>query len=53
MSKAEYLRAALRGLTDNSTLLADAAVYFYHAEVPLEDAQRYLQTLSTKTKEKK
>lgn len=47
MRKADYIVEALRGLRADRRL-ADAALYFWHSEVPLEDAKRYLEVLSQK-----
>jgi hypothetical protein len=49
MSKGEYIRMALRS-APGDTRLFDAALIFWHSEVPLEDAKRYLQVLSRKLK---
>lgn len=49
MSKSEYIRMALRSAPRDVRML-DAALLFWHSEVPLEDAKRYLQVLSRKLK---
>ena len=49
MSKGEYIRMALRSASGDMRMF-NAALLFWHSEVPLEDAKRYLQVLSRKLK---
>lgn len=49
MSKKEYAIQATRGLAGGSKLF-EMALVFWHSEVPLEDAKRYLKVLSRKLK---
>jgi len=50
MSKVNYLMHALDGVLPKDKRLAEAALYFYHAEVPVGEANQYLKTLSSKIK---
>jgi hypothetical protein len=50
MSKVDYLYEVLDGLLPRDTRITDAALYFYHAEVPVDDAKTYLATLAKKLK---
>lgn len=49
-AKREYLWAAFKTLPQ-SPKLVEAALIFYHSEVPVEQAREYLATLATKIKE--
>lgn len=49
--KREYLWAVFKAVPQNPKLV-EAALVFYHAEVPVEQAREYLATLHTKLKEK-
>ena len=44
-----YLKVVMLGLPRNIQL-ADAAIFFYHAEVPIDVARGYLETLARKMK---
>ena len=48
-AKREYLRTVFES-TSAITELVQAALIFYHAEVPAEQARQYIQVLATKTK---
>jgi hypothetical protein len=50
VSKVNYLMAALNGVSPKDKRLGEAALYFYHAEVPVNDANQYLKTLASKLK---
>ena len=49
MAKQAYLRALMLGVRMDSRLV-EAALIFYHAEVPLEIAKGYMQKLERKTR---
>ena len=46
-AKREYLWDVFRE-TDQSPQLVEAALIFYHAEVPVEQAREYIRVLATK-----
>lgn len=48
-AKSDYLRAVF-DVTPQSPQLIDAALIFYHAEVPVEQARDYIKVLATKIK---
>jgi hypothetical protein len=48
--KREYLWAVFKDVPQK-TQLVEAALIFYHAEVPVEQAREYLAVLETKIKE--
>lgn len=50
-AKREYLWAVFESIKQ-STKLVEAALIFYHAEVPVEQAREYLTVLASKLKEK-
>jgi hypothetical protein len=50
-AKREYLWAVFKDVPQ-SVQLVEAALIFYHAEVPVEQAREYLAILETKIKEK-
>lgn len=47
--KRRYIQVVMLGLP-RDTRLADAAIFFYHAEVPMDVARGYLETLARKMK---
>lgn len=47
--KRRYIQVVLLGLPRDPRL-ADAAIFFYHAEVPMDEARGYLETLARKMK---
>lgn len=51
-AKREYLWAVFK-VTPQSPKLVEAALIFYHAEVPVEQAREYINTLSRKIKERR
>lgn len=46
-AKREYLRVVFES-TSAITKLVEAALLFYHAEVPAEQAREYIRVLATK-----
>ncbi len=51
-AKREYLWAVFAS-TPQSPKLVEAALIFYHAEVPVEQAREYIRVLAEKIKEMK
>jgi hypothetical protein len=51
-AKREYLWAVF-DKTPQSPKLIDAALIFYHSEVPVEQAREYIHVLATKIKKEK
>jgi len=47
--KRRYIQVVLLGMPRDPRL-ADAALFFYHAEVPMNEARGYLETLARKMK---
>ncbi len=47
LSKSDYLRALLIGRPYGQRL-TEAALIFYHSEIPLEEAKVYIKTLERK-----
>ena len=48
MTRAEYLKELYRHMGRLQPQLLDAAIIFYHCEVPLEVAKGYLEKLQLK-----
>lgn len=48
-SKVEYINVLLLGLPRNKHMV-EAALIFYHAEVPMNVARGYLETIARKLK---
>ncbi len=47
--KRRYIQVVLLGMPHDPRL-ADAAIFFYHAEVPMDVARGYLETIARKLK---
>lgn len=47
--KKRYIQVVMLGLPRDPRL-AEAAIFFYHAEVPMDVARGYLETLARKMK---
>ena len=50
MSKSEYFFKVLRDIPLKDKRIIDAAVYFFHAEVSIKEAKKYLANIAEKLK---
>ena len=53
MTKEEYITKCTSAMYTFTPEVANAALIFYHSEVPIEEALKYLSTLSKKLKPKR